>query len=471
MQSQTNMGLFSNGRARLLISGSFALLVLLAATYWGGAATPGPLLYAGVALLVGVIVAFAVLTWWLFFSALPARRSRPYEARSTPLLRQTLTVLVAVCGGLFAVGGFWDELWHRQYGVPFGEDFWWRPHQLIYGSLALGALFALGGLWFVLRGGGDLRRRFRAEPGIALLALVSAYLMFSVPIDPLWHEIYGVDITAWSLPHIMLALGFLLVMLVAVGLQLSLVKPGGWRGLRGMTLQEALALLPIAWGYLIFTQIATAEWEGLRTIGRDMGVQGFWSRPEWLYPVVIIMVGVFIGAFSLHALRRVGMATLLGALVLGLRLLMIGAWDGAAVGLSAQSHLLTALLLVAMDVVYALRLRRVEDAAAPLFASLGAAAAMFTLGFLFISQTMVYPRITSETVPGMVVFGIGMALAAGSAGAAMGGWVGGLNRDAALEAAEAGRATRQALRTGLALLIAVVSFVVWFALTAEPPVL
>ncbi len=454
---------------RLFISGGFALVVLLAAIYWGGAAQPGPLLYAGVAFLIAVMIAFVALAWWLFLSPLPAARSRPYAAKSTPLLRQMLAVLVIVCGGLFVMGGFWDELWHRQFGTPFGEDFWWRPHQLIYGSLALAAIFALGGLAYVLREKGDLRRRFRAEPGIGLLALVSGYLMFSVPIDPLWHEIYGLDITAWSLPHIMLAMGFTCVMLVAVALQLSLVKAQSWRGVRGLTLQEVLAVLPLVWGYSIFTQVATAEWEGLTAIGTDQFVLGFWSRPEWLYPVVIIMVGVFIGAFALHALKRVGAATLLGALVIGVRLLMVGGLNGADVGMSAQSHLLTALVLVGMDVVYALRLRH---AAAPLtraLASLAGAGMMFTLGFLFIDANMVYPRISADTVPGMIVFGVIMALAAGNAGAAMGDWIGGLNRDAALVAADATHATRQALRTGLILLVVVVSFVLWFTATATPP--
>jgi hypothetical protein len=456
-------------RSRLLLSGGFALLVLLAATYWGGAANPGPLLYAGVALLIGVIIAFAALTWWLFLSSLPAKRSRPYEAKSTPLVRQTLVVLVIICGGLFAVGGFWDELWHREFNTPFGEDFWWRPHQLIYGSLALGAIFALGGLAYVLREKGDLRRRFRAEPGIALLALVSGYLMFSVPIDPIWHEIYGVDISAWSLPHIMLAMGFTFVMLVAVALQLSLVPRAGWRGLGGLRIQEMLALLPIAWGYLIFTQIATAEWEGLRAIGTDMSVPGFWSRPEWLYPVVVIMVGVFIGAFALHALQRAGAATLLALMVFGLRAIMLGAFGGGSVGLSAQSHLLAALVLVAMDVVYALRLKAADAPLTRIVASLAGAGVMFTLGFLYIHNMMVYPRINAETVPGMLLFGVLMALAAGNAGASLGGWVGALNRDRAIESGETAQATRAALRTGLVLLIAVVLFVAWFAATATPP--
>ena len=26
------------------------------------------------------------------------------------------------------VGGVWDEIWHRSYGIPFGEDLFWRPH-------------------------------------------------------------------------------------------------------------------------------------------------------------------------------------------------------------------------------------------------------------------------------------------------------------------------------------------------------
>jgi hypothetical protein len=198
-------------------------------------------------------------------------------------------------------------------------------------------------------------------------------------------------------------------------------------------------------------------------------VPGFWARPEWLYPVVILLVGAFIGAFTLHALKRAGAATLVAALVVGIRLLMIGAFGGADAALSAQSHILIALVLIGMDRVYALRLRHADAPITRILASLGGAAMIFTLGFAYIAANMVYPRINGETVPGMIIFGVLTALAAGGVGATLGGWIGALNRDAALASADATQATRQALRIGLALLIIVVSFVAWFAATATPP--
>jgi hypothetical protein len=122
-----------------------------------------------------------------------------------------------------------------------------------------------------------------------------------------------------------------------------------------------------------------------------------------------------------------------------------------------------------MDVVYALRLKAADAPLTRILANLAGAGVMFTLGFLYIHTMMVYPRINAETVPGMLLFGVLMALAAGNAGASLGGWVGGLNRDRAIESGETAQATRSALRTGLALLVTVVLFVAWFAATATPP--
>jgi len=40
----------------------------------------------------------------------------------------------------------------------------------------------------------------------------------------MWHQIFGLDITAWSLPHLLLGLGLLAVMLVGACIQFSLVE-------------------------------------------------------------------------------------------------------------------------------------------------------------------------------------------------------------------------------------------------------
>jgi len=210
-------------KAQALLTGGVALTLLVAVGYWGGAVKTGPLFVAGLVVLSIMILAFGLLTWWLYFSPMPPTRFTALPA-SIPAVRQIVGVLVVISTMLVVVGAFWDEVWHRSYGSGVVlNDFFWRPHQLIYGSMGLTSFFAVGGLLNALRGRGNIRQRFRAEPIIGLLALAAFYLSASGPSDLVWHQIYGLDITAWSLPHLFLTTGSVFVSLAAIALHLSLL--------------------------------------------------------------------------------------------------------------------------------------------------------------------------------------------------------------------------------------------------------
>ena len=112
-------------------------------------------------------------------------------------------------------------MWHRSFGLPFGEDLLWRPHLLLYfGFLSVSALAGVA-LLILLRGSSDLQsrpslqQRFRAQPVLGLLTLVGGFLIFAIPADPVWHTLYGEDITAWSLPHLILTISFAMIMFLA----------------------------------------------------------------------------------------------------------------------------------------------------------------------------------------------------------------------------------------------------------------
>src|SRR5215467_14061691 len=81
-----------------LAAGAWAVLVLAALSAWGGTARPGPLLAIGIALMSSSIAVFAVLTWWLFLSPLPAARARRAQPTSTADA-QRVAVFAAI-GGL-----------------------------------------------------------------------------------------------------------------------------------------------------------------------------------------------------------------------------------------------------------------------------------------------------------------------------------------------------------------------------------
>src|SRR5262245_37249239 len=195
-------------------------LIFAALAYWGGAPRRDAAFFAGVIILLAALGLYGALVWALLFKPLP--EEAPPLPRTSARSRQILALLVGICGVNFVVGGIWDAVWHLNYGIPFGQDLLWRPHLLLYSSFLLIAGFAFGGLNIVLKNGqGSLQRRFRQNPLVGLLALVSGFMLVIVPADPLWHMIYGEDISAWSLPHLVLAAGFSLVMIVSAMIQAS----------------------------------------------------------------------------------------------------------------------------------------------------------------------------------------------------------------------------------------------------------
>ena len=398
-----------------------ALLIIALLVHWGGTARPGPLFVAGVALLLSLMLAFGLLAWWLFFSplAIPTDKLRPLPRIRQ--VRQIVVLFVLLSTTLLGTGGVWDEVWHRKFG-GFGNDFLWPPHLMIYGSLALTALFAGISLLVLVQGTGDIRERMRRESAIGLLALVAAYLIASLPSDELWHQIYGKDITAWSLPHIIILMGQVTIWLVAIAVQHSLLPQRS-----GNFAQEGIMLLFISLATNSLLQIGTLEWEGItqfppRNTG-DLFRQAFWARPEWLYPVVIITIAVLIGMLVLSVLRRAGTATIAALLTIGLHTAQLTLFDGWAQGMTIRSWVLILPPMIALDLWYAFRVREQGTHRTMIGGSLLAGVVGILISLPVIMQTMVYPRINSTTLPGIVLFGLIMAVFAGWTGASVGSWM------------------------------------------------
>ncbi len=453
--------------------GGGVLLILLTMTYYGGTARPGPLFALGVGVLAGTLLLFGLGVWWLLLSPLGASAAdRPALSAEA---RQSLAVLVALSGLLFITGGLWDEVWHRLYGIGTAiSDFWWRPHLMIYGSMGLMALFALGGLMVAVRGGGGLRQRFRAEPRLGLLALTAAYLVLAAPSDELWHRIYGLDITAWSLPHILFGVGVTLVMLAGSALQVSVLpRPAGWRGLGGLRPGEGLLLILLAVSLIAVMQIALTEWEVLRAapsvdVEADQFLRAFWRRPEWMYPAALITIAAFYGQVAVHSLRRAGAATLLTAAVLGFRVVVLGlfAVTEAPTPLTLASQVLVLAPAVALDLWYAARLRQAETALTRVGGSLAGAAAFLLVSVPLLPQFLSYPRVNAVTLPGIVGMSLVLAVWGGWLGRAVGDWLQAQARPAGVQGAVPARV----VWVGAGVLAAFAAFTFYFIATATPPV-
>jgi hypothetical protein len=443
-----------------------ALTVVVALVNWGGTAKPGPMFVLGVGVLTAMLAALGGAIWYLFGSPLP-NNARVAPTRSSLMTRSLAGVLAVSSGLMFSVALVWDETWHHRYG-GFGSDFLWSPHFLLYGSLAILAFFASAGILFLaLQGQGGIRERFRAEPLIGLLALIALFQTAAAPSDLLWHKIYGVDLTAWSLPHLMLFGGVSFVMMCAVPLTLSSVPQAAWRGLQGLKIQEILAIALFSFAGTLMMIVLAAEWEGISSLPdfNSSFLRPFWQRPEWLYPVVLISCGGFLGSVVQNALKRVGVSSIVGILILLHRLVTVAIFGGQQEGLAANSQLMVLPVFVLLDLWQFSRLQRKLQPAWSARGAMIVAVASLVIMLPAISSLLIYPRINAATLPMMVLMSLIMMLASSWAGSNLGAWLSTVGeRPNALEATP--KTSSFVPAAGVLTALALVAIAI---LTAKPP--
>jgi len=111
--------------------------------------------------------------------------------------------------------GSWGVSWDIQWHVLIGRDsFWIPPHLMTYSAVTATVVLSLGILaretLLALRGRavpGSLRvAGLVGTPGMHLAWWGIAITVLAAPVDDLWHRLFGLDVTLWSLPHL---LGFL----------------------------------------------------------------------------------------------------------------------------------------------------------------------------------------------------------------------------------------------------------------------
>lgn len=259
-------------------------------------------------------------TWWLYAS--PLSPPRPVPHPPAPRLAYWCAAGLGIASLLMVVAGLWDGSRHIQTGaIPAGADFLWPPHLLLYGSFLLTLAIAEVALSCIAlpgwrAGRRDPRRWVRSQPALGAVALASLYALLAVPGDALWHELIGLDLTAWSPPHVMLGMMMVAVTGSAVGL---LRAARGAMPRRGWSNAAIIALLAIMLTQLHLIGVSEWEWAGV-------GVQI--DRPLWLYPAVggvmagfILSLGKSIAAYRWSAtLIALSYYLLRAALMLGLAL-------------------------------------------------------------------------------------------------------------------------------------------------------
>lgn len=445
--------------ARTILIAACALVVLLALVRWAGlpSAEVMPLFVAGVGVLIAMLFGVTILAWHLLWRPLPAGHRLAITSTLQASHRQILGVLLGIAGINIVVGGFWDEVWHRQYGIPFGEDLLWRPHLMLYLGFLLTSALAFGALFLLLRRGkGTLQQRFRADPIVGLLVLVGGFLIYALPSDPIWHLIYGEDISAWSLPHLLLTLSFTLIILLAAAILLSAVRLKPWSSLTRLAGAEWLVILLFSFALLINLQVLVTEWD----TGSSFVVL---HRPVWLLPALIVTMATLIGVMTNHATRAFGAATVVAVSALAIRLGLMAAFDYD--GVSADPWLCALAPMVAIDLAYAVRLRRAGRPASFWITGLAALAGMAALSYPLINRLFPYPDITFANLPVMLLTSGAGAVAAAWLGAGLGDYLSTANKQIDESGAIVGRSR---VIPAVALTLAMI-FIVALVMTATPP--
>lgn len=145
-------------------------------------------------------------------------------AASSGMLPALIAGVALAASGLST---YWDIGSHIDGGR---ERFLTPPHIGIYSGVTVAlAVIALAMLSDRLQAGaslfGALRHPFRdVRPGLAAAETGMATALAAAPFDNAWHEIYGIDITIWSPPHLLAILG---VSVAALGLAMLVAPAAG----------------------------------------------------------------------------------------------------------------------------------------------------------------------------------------------------------------------------------------------------
>lgn len=293
-------------------------------------------------LALGIPLACAV---WLFFSPMKQTINAGQYLDRTWATRFAL--MIGGCVLAMNVGAYWDASEHSVTGVvPGGKDFLWPPHLVLYGGFLLVLIVALMALVAVagpnLRAGiRDPRVWVRRNPLLGAVTLSAGYAIFSIPGDAIWHQLFGVDLTAWSPPHLILGFSIALVGVCSAAL-LAQTNKSARRDLWRDGLVVAILALVLSETFLV----GVVEWE----VTGNFAAHNSQERAIWLYPVVSAGLSFLILDLARHLTRLKWAATLTAITFFVIRLAVIG---GMALinGVSPHLPLVFVLGAVTLDIV------------------------------------------------------------------------------------------------------------------------
>lgn len=223
---------------------------------------------------------------------------------ATPVRGMNRRTWVTVLTGMTVIGmaaeyasGHWDASAHYHGGV---DTFWYPPHFGIYAGLLLAAITAVAASVIALSEPLPLGQRIRKNAALLFVAGMNAVNFTGAPFDAWWHTVYGIDLTIWSPPHLHMLAGMILAPIFCTVMFMPLRH--FWATLRGITRIELVQLA--IWIFsLMALDFTFIEYQMPRT-GRLLV-----ERPDWLYPLLLTGLYIFMLALIQRASARIGMAT------------------------------------------------------------------------------------------------------------------------------------------------------------------
>ena len=451
-----------NQRLPWILAAVAGVAIFAAFAVWGGipAETNVELFWLQAGGFFLVICAFVLAFWHLLIRPLAPNLRQPQSDTLPSRASETIALVLASGGISIVVGGVWDELWHRSYGIPFGEDLFWRPHLLMYFGFATATVAGFWALLYLNRNlRGNFQQRFRSNPLVGVLILNAAFLFYALPADPLWHWIFGEDITAWSIPHLILLASFVLTQLLALAFHVSTLRRRDWHTIFEFRLGDSLSLLILAAILLLWLQLMLIDWDAALS-GLRLEWLGLY-RPEWLLAANLLACVTFTGIIATRVLRCAGAATAAGLLALGIRVGLIELFDADMLQHVAWIAALFPLLAIDFYAYYNSAIRKREPewrgiAAAVIFAMAVNAPVIRSLYHLEDSNYLAFAA-------AIIVTGIGMSWLANKV-------ADGFRREHA--ASVSGLAESRTIKPSVSfgILGAFLLFIFFFIVTASPPI-
>ena len=451
-----------NQRLPWIIAAGVGVGLFVAFAIWGGIPSDvsAGAFWAQSAIFFLVICAFVLAFWHLLVRPLAPGLRQPQKAALTFRAREVLALILAFGGFAIVVGGVWDEVWHRSYGIPFGEDLLWRPHLLMYfgfGTASVCGFWALLYLNRQLRG--NFQQRFRGNIMVGLLILNAAFLLYALPADPVWHLIFGEDITPWSVPHLILLISFVLTQLLALELHVSTWRQHDWHVIFKLRLSDSLSLLMLAAMQMLWLQLMLIDWDAA-IVGTTFGALELY-RPEWLLAANLTACVSFVGVIATRVTRCAGAATAAGLLALLMRLVLIRLFDADMLQVAAWIVALAPLIAIDIWAYYSSAIRKAEPG--------WRVTAIAVIGAMILNTPVIrsfYQLPNTDDLAyaaAIIVTAVGMSWFADKLAAAML-----RQREATVSATSERESIKPIVSFGI--LAAFLAFIVVFIATAAPPV-